>query len=495
MKHKLVTYKDLLTIKEYNQNTNKEDFVFLPTEDKYVVGKNLEDRNMLEYSEKIAVRKTVYKKLLQASKLLKQQNKDYKLMVVYGFRDMKLQKEYFNEILETVENKFVNKMDMYEYIHTKVAIPEVAGHPTGGAIDIAIYNDQIKEIIDFGSDILDWDDENCCYDALKIGKIAKLNRKLLRKIMLDVGFAPYNGEWWHFSYGDKEWAYYYKKKKALYNQVKAEEIFKQVEYMNFIPGGNKTALVLNNDYSDSDMKLINDEILSKDATIEQVGFLNNKGKYELKMAGGEFCGNATRSAVFYYLKGNAGKLKIKVNSKDIIEAEVSQNKEVICEMPIIKNSKQVKKLDDDIYMVKLNGMTSIIVEENLSKKYLSDKENLKNIGMKFIEKYNLKDREAVGVIFLENENGLKIHPIVWVKKIDTLFYETACGSGTIATAMVKTFISGQNQILEILQPSGMIIKSNTKIKNNIIYKASISGQVKSDFQVKRLIILNKRNIN
>jgi D-alanyl-D-alanine dipeptidase len=38
--------------------------------------------------------------------------------------------------------------------------------------------------------------------------------------MTSVGFAPFDGEWWHFSYGDREWAYFYKKKNALYGQIK-----------------------------------------------------------------------------------------------------------------------------------------------------------------------------------------------------------------------------------------------------------------------------------
>ena len=49
---------------------------------------------------------------------------------------------------------------------------------------------------------------------------------ILRKIMLEVGFAPYDGEWWHFSYGDREWAYYYKKYKYLYPQVDKDIVYK-----------------------------------------------------------------------------------------------------------------------------------------------------------------------------------------------------------------------------------------------------------------------------
>ena len=44
--------------------------------------------------------------------------------------------------------------------------------------------------------------------------------------MLEEGFAPYDGEWWHFSFGDKEWAFYYKKDKALFNQINDYELLK-----------------------------------------------------------------------------------------------------------------------------------------------------------------------------------------------------------------------------------------------------------------------------
>jgi D-alanyl-D-alanine dipeptidase len=52
-----------------------------------------------------------------------------------------------------------------------------------------------------------------------IDKEAWRNRQLLRRIMTAVGFAPFDGEWWHFSYGDKEWARYYAERAAIYEQV------------------------------------------------------------------------------------------------------------------------------------------------------------------------------------------------------------------------------------------------------------------------------------
>ena len=52
-----------------------------------------------------------------------------------------------------------------------------------------------------------------------VSKTAWRNRQLLRACMIMAGFAPYDGEWWHFSYGDREWAKYYNKPHAIYEQI------------------------------------------------------------------------------------------------------------------------------------------------------------------------------------------------------------------------------------------------------------------------------------
>ena len=90
-----------------------------------------------------------------------------------------------------------------------------------------LYDEKEKKIIDFGSKILDWDTIKSYYYCEDISKEAINNRKLLRKIMLEENFAPYDGEWWHFSYGDREWAFYYNKSEALYKQVNSDQVFKK----------------------------------------------------------------------------------------------------------------------------------------------------------------------------------------------------------------------------------------------------------------------------
>jgi len=476
MNNNFVKYKDLLTIKDFDEETNKEKFVYLPLEDSLIIGRYQLEKNMIEYGEKIPVRETVYKKLIKVAERLKKYNENYKLIVVYGFRDMKIQESYFAEIYNKVKNDFKDAMEMYEYIHEKIAVPEVSGHPTGGAVDIAIYDEKKAKIIDFGTEILDWNTAKCYYCSKEISDIAINNRKLLRKLMLEEEFAPYDGEWWHFSYGDKEWGFYYKKEKALYNQVRAEDVF--LKYIKYIPSGNNTALVLKKDFTSKQIREINEYILKQNKNIEQVGFLENRDNPELQMAGGEFCGNATRSAAHFYLDGKPGNIKIRVNGKNYINAGVYQDGNAWCEIPLYYGNDMIIEKEFGIYQVIMDGIISIVIQEQVAKQYLINKSELKDIAVKFIEKYNLGNNKAVGVIFVEKNEKLKIHPVVWVRDVNTLYYETACGSGSTAVAMVEAYLTGENKYLEIVQPSGLSIISEITVKDKNIIKAVISGKVK-----------------
>ena len=85
-----------------------------------------------------------------------------------------------------------------------------------------------------------------------------------------------------------------------------------VSYMIFNPAGNITALVIGDEYNLEQRRLINSRIMEREKNVEQVGFLSQKYR-RLTMAGGEFCGNATRCAAFYYL-GEKQTIELEINS-------------------------------------------------------------------------------------------------------------------------------------------------------------------------------------
>lgn len=89
-----------------------------------------------------------------------------------------------------------------------IAPPEVSGHPTGGAVDVTLVDENFREL-----------DLGCGYDedeqasngrwfsfSKDISALAIENRKLLFDCMGKSGFVNYPYEWWHWSFGDKYWA-------------------------------------------------------------------------------------------------------------------------------------------------------------------------------------------------------------------------------------------------------------------------------------------------
>jgi len=172
----------------------------------------------------IPVRKKVYEMLLEAQKELREINPNLRLHITYGYRSMKIQTKKFLEILKEKSSVFYSDpVNLYQKVHELIAVPDVAGHPTGGAVDLIIV-DKNDDSLDFGSKQYDFSTNDCYVFSRNISEKSKRNRQLLRECMTDVGFAAYDGEWWHFSYGDKEWAFLTGKKYAKYKQISVRKV-------------------------------------------------------------------------------------------------------------------------------------------------------------------------------------------------------------------------------------------------------------------------------
>lgn len=256
----------------------------------------------------------------------------------------------------------------------------------------------------------------------------------------------------------------------------------EIEYKILNPGGNKTAIVMGNNYTKEEKKEINDLILKEDLEVEQVGFISKK-ENSLEMAGGEFCVNATRCAIWEYLGGKQGEIEIKVSSCDSkIKGGITKEKEVYAEIQINKTLNEIIEKRGIFSLIKLEGILLLVVDEDNSKKYIKklkiNELQAKKEFKEIIKKFDI-DEKAVGIILLEREeNKIKINPVIWVKTIDTLYYETACGSGSLATTIYKNYSEGIEN-LEILQPSGYSIKIKLDLnkEKNYIREATILGKV------------------
>lgn len=443
----ILTYDD---VKAMQSGNSDEKLVDVRSYDNSIITQ-YEKFDMIAYTGlEILVRETVAKKLAIVSASLK--NK-YGLMlkIVYGYRALEVQRKYFNETQAKlrVPNPGLSREELAVRTHNFVAVPEVAGHVTGGAVDVTLVNPD-GVACDMGTRVADFADENRIKTfAIEI----TVNQRQLRQILLDemtsVGFAPFLGEWWHFSYGDKEWAAYYYKSRALYGPIDMQKTTTVLR----IAGGNETVLQsVRGDVSQKVNEYYGKALLAVSPSAEQAGLVDIMGK-RLEMAGGEFCGNASAAAavllanelgktkVSYSVSGFSGNVIAKVARLNVKEYRVRTS----FNGPSYKMSRK-GQLD----IVDMGGIIHILVESEFPM------ENYEAMQRELVSSLNLKDRKAVGVIWYERQKGkARINPVVWVNEADTLYYESACGSGAIAVAI-------STGLRDIIQPTGECIRVDIK---------------------------------
>ena len=206
-------------------------------------------------------------------------------------------------------------------------------------------------------------------------------------------------------------------------KISDNEIFFNI----YNPGGNITALVIDNNYDKYLKRKINDYLLKKYIYIEQVGFIKNNN---LEMAGGEFCVNASRCAI-YYLKSIGSKLELNILNKKII-GEVFNENYVSIKYYI---DDKIDSMITNNNIVNFSGISLIFLDKEENDRLLKkiNNRNIKNIIKDKIKKIKIDDK-AIGIVLVDDD---KIYPFIWVKDIDTLYFETSCGSASIAYALLK----------------------------------------------------------
>lgn len=166
----------------------------------------------------IYVRDTIAKKLARVESALKELG--FRLKIVYGYRHPSIQQKYFDDRRAALALQYPEAVgvDLDKHTHNFVAVPSIAGHPAGAAVDVTLLDINGDEA-DMGTAIADYSDEDMIKTFATGLSVEQVDsRQLLHDIMIKEGFAPFYGEWWHFSYGDREWAAFYNKK-ALYGAI------------------------------------------------------------------------------------------------------------------------------------------------------------------------------------------------------------------------------------------------------------------------------------
>lgn len=212
---RILSYDD---VARFPAGNSDELLVDVATYDASITSQYIKTDMLPITGEVIYVRDTIAKKLTRIEATLCE--KGYRLKVVYGYRHPDVQRKYFETRKATIAKEYPDLTDeeLDRFTHNFVAVPDIAGHPAGAAIDLTLI-DSKGNPLDMGTDIADYTDEEkikTFADNLTEEQIA--NRQLLHDLMIKEEFAPFYGEWWHFSYGDREWAAFYNKK-ALYGAI------------------------------------------------------------------------------------------------------------------------------------------------------------------------------------------------------------------------------------------------------------------------------------
>ena len=219
---------------------------------------------------------------------------------------------------------------------------------------------------------------------------------------------------------------------------------------------------------------------------EQAGFAGCARRH-LRMAGGEFCVNATlafgahldrlsdaggsdprRYAVT--VSGWPGEIGLAVKGG----APLWQ---VAADLTLPRTS-LMEAMARDIVLVRLPGISHLLVHTSSSLP-----ESLKEAGLAYLTEYKLLEEDAAGVIFWkETEAGgmgssLSIWPVVRVRAVNTLYEETSCGSGSLALACLK-YLKDQQSLSSVLQPGGARLGIELAEESEAALKARVSGQVR-----------------
>lgn len=218
-----ITYTDLLHVEV---RECREPFVDL-RECAAAIDCLYQKQDMVPYiGDAMPVRARVAEQLLVASMTIGRIDPAARLLVVYGWRHPDVQRRYHESAKTRLRllHPGISEEELTALAHVQGAVPALAGHPTGGAVDLTITMN--GKPVDMGTPIANWSQDMSRMATRSPGLTfeQRLYRTALRAVMVSAGFAPYDEEWWHFSLGDREWALTYQAPFAMYGPVEIPSI-------------------------------------------------------------------------------------------------------------------------------------------------------------------------------------------------------------------------------------------------------------------------------
>ncbi len=250
-------------------------------------------------------------------------------------------------------------------------------------------------------------------------------------------------------------------------------------FWKMTPGGNPTILFKAEDILPASRAMVANAVMS-DQHIggEQTGYVRFEGTPRLDMMGGEFCLNATRC--FALLLAEKGLLHRGEDNALCGSVEVSGVPDTVSVRVVFRDHAlpfaeaclnfsslpEPERFPGNVFLVRVPGIAHIIQSGECPPATTLPS---------FCEHQRLScavaAEEAVGHLWLkegsasETTREAELHPVVWVRDTQTLCRESACGSGTLASALFLHAITGTEHF-RITQPSGCALSVRMEQRNN-----------------------------
>ncbi len=249
------------------------------------------------------------------------------------------------------------------------------------------------------------------------------------------------------------------------------------------PAGNITLLILD-PVSEAERREVAVRAMERFAgDVEQVGFIEKPirtADARLEMMGGEFCGNAARSAGYWAASQSCG-------NNECVTIECSGCSEALTVRADLK--KRTAKIDMPLPLkvetCKIAGVEAKTVHfPGICHMVIENREPDNRLTREGIEgMMRLGGVDAAGMIYW-NPEAETMRPIVYVKATDTLVYENSCASGSAAVAASRMWdVCSGCQRLRLRQPGGVLEVMCEKTPDSM--KITLDGPVLmgSPFQI------------
>lgn len=243
-----------------------------------------------------------------------------------------------------------------------------------------------------------------------------------------------------------------------------------IRYSIFDPTGNITALV-ESPVDESEQRAVAVSIMARHAAVEQVGFVRlpdeKSAPAALRMAGGEFCANASMSAASLWalrLGLCEGELSLAVSgAEDAVAVRLKQEDEscfsAAVRMPEAREITAIpfvfEGLSGTIPLVRMEGIDHAVLTPDCPFFALRDRPSAAEKAVR--ELCASLGAVCLGLMFLEGESAQRrLTPLVYVPGSRTLFWESSCASGSAAAGMLLARQSGERTELELIEPGGVL---------------------------------------